>query len=285
MQLKIDYISDLHIDFWISPKSGTRQKAVDKFVYDILKPLDGDVLVIAGDIGHKNFQMKVILEKLCTIYKDVIIVLGNHDLYIEANNPKKTRKDSLDRLIGIVEICDRIENVHFLRGDTIEIGGVTFGGTMGWYNFPEFQKQGLSEQEIQKEYLKRSSDIYYIKGMTSSGMYGTNTLNGMMMYYTEIEKIRFIQEKKVEVMITHVPPWISDENKLKAEFKDDLNYEYFDNEELLNDQLVWIHGHTHYDENTIHNGCLVVSSPLGYETDNLGNSIAQFILEDGKILS
>jgi len=271
----VDIISDLHIDFWINPSSGTRQKHIDKYINEVLKPLGGEVLIVAGDIGHKNFQMKEIMTALGEIYPHVIIVLGNHDLYIEANDPKKTRKDSVDRLLGIIKIVDGIDNLTMLRGQTVVINGIKFGGSMGWYNFSEFGNENLGDAEIQKMYLSRSSDPHYIRGMTSTNMYGDNRLNGREIFRTEIEKITEVLGQQPQVMITHIPPWISDENKKLTEFQEDLNYEYFDRPELLKQVPIWVHGHTHYPEDKVHNGCRVVSQPLGYKTDELRTSIKQ----------
>jgi len=276
--MNVDIISDIHIDFYINPSKGTRPKHIDKFIAEVLVPKGSETLIIAGDIGHKNFQMRRLLESLSCIYKDIIVVLGNHDLYIESNNTKNIRKNSLDRLIEIIEICDGIDGVHLLNGKKVTINGKVFAGTIGWYNFSEFEKSGVSEIDIQKSYLSRSSDPHYIRGITSGGMYGDTRLNGRQMFKQEYDKLLEWSDDKIDVMITHVPPWISDENKKLAEFPDDLNYEYFDKPELLKGRKVWVHGHTHYVEDTVVDGCHVVSQPLGYKSEDLKTQIKQITI-------
>lgn len=277
--MKIDIISDIHLDFWIKPSSGTRPKPLRKFIEEVLVPKGGDVLVIAGDITHKNFQTRVLLSMLLEYYKDIVFVIGNHDIYIEANNPSKyNQKDSLDRLISLQNIVDELgEHIHWLKGGTKEVQGIIFGGTMGWYDFSEFKKSGMSDIEIQKMYNSRSSDPHYVRGLTSSNMYGDSRLDGLQLFEQEYQKLLELDDIFIDIMVTHVPPWVSEENKLKAEFIDDLNYEYFDKPELLNGRNVWIHGHTHYFEDSVHNGCRVVSSPLGYKSENLNSEIYQII--------
>ena len=52
----IDYVSDLHLDFWYNPN-----KSPDNFIKSVLKPKGGDVLILAGDLSHYNWQVKVFL--------------------------------------------------------------------------------------------------------------------------------------------------------------------------------------------------------------------------------
>ncbi len=84
--MKIDILSDLHLDFYFKPHLTTQENVVS-FFEPILTQNNtrkiGDVLVIAGDIGHYNSQnievLKIIQKKF---YKYIICVLGNHDYYL-----------------------------------------------------------------------------------------------------------------------------------------------------------------------------------------------------------
>ena len=135
--MKIDYISDLHLDHWVnklndSPKG--RNKIVD-FVAN-LYPQDGDILIIAGDLGHYNSQVKTMLEIFKGLYKEVFVVSGNHDMYlVSSGQESKYNYNSLERLSELEENCKEL-GIHYLDGQVVEIDGIKIGGTGMWYDLP-----------------------------------------------------------------------------------------------------------------------------------------------------
>ena len=56
--MNIDYISDLHLDFYVPSKGGGAdyRERTRAFLAGLLPELCADVLVIAGDISHYNRQ-------------------------------------------------------------------------------------------------------------------------------------------------------------------------------------------------------------------------------------
>ena len=57
--MKIDFLSDLHIDFWIKENDYTSakfDKQIKQFIDIILPEKDslGEVLIIPGDLSHYN---------------------------------------------------------------------------------------------------------------------------------------------------------------------------------------------------------------------------------------
>ncbi|MGE3301320.1 MAG: metallophosphoesterase, partial [Arcobacter sp.] len=82
----VDILSDLHLDFYFKPHLTTLEN-VSSFFEPIFTNNGtrtiGDVLIIAGDIGHYNAQnievLKIFQKKF---YKHIICVLGNHDYYL-----------------------------------------------------------------------------------------------------------------------------------------------------------------------------------------------------------
>ena len=60
--MKIDYISDLHLDFHISVYVATWKSKTFAFLNSMLPEQKGDILVIAGDLSHYNRQSFFILE-------------------------------------------------------------------------------------------------------------------------------------------------------------------------------------------------------------------------------
>lgn len=82
--MNIDYVSDLHLDFYIEPE-GNQQNYTAKtrgFLQQLLPVMPAEVLVIAGDLSHFNQQSYETLQFFSEHYKQVFFVFGNHDYYL-----------------------------------------------------------------------------------------------------------------------------------------------------------------------------------------------------------
>lgn len=66
-KIKVSYISDLHLDFYINPIKNKEIHYLN-FIENFFKNDDAEILVIAGDIGHYNNQnimfLKILLMRL-----------------------------------------------------------------------------------------------------------------------------------------------------------------------------------------------------------------------------
>jgi metallophosphoesterase superfamily enzyme len=96
-----DLTSDIHIDFWVdATNNAQKQKKNFRTLINKLLPSNpSDTLVIAGDLGHYNHQNKLFLITLREFYKNIILVHGNHDLYmISASIRKSFLYNSFNRL-------------------------------------------------------------------------------------------------------------------------------------------------------------------------------------------
>jgi predicted MPP superfamily phosphohydrolase len=82
----IDTLSDLHIDFYFHkvPSKKAVETIYTHIFTDNQKRSPGDVLIVAGDIGHYNKQNIDVLKKIKEVfkYKHIVCVLGNHDYYL-----------------------------------------------------------------------------------------------------------------------------------------------------------------------------------------------------------
>lgn len=58
--MKIAYISDLHLDFYIQPHASWERK-MPRLLEELLPTEKADVLIIAGDLSHYNSQTKFAL--------------------------------------------------------------------------------------------------------------------------------------------------------------------------------------------------------------------------------
>ena len=136
----IDILSDTHFDTYFTQAQSSNIEAIksifDPIFFDNRKRETGDVLIIAGDIGHYNSQnMKILKIFQKEYYQHIVCVLGNHDYYLN-NRIEQDDYDlnSFNRVNEIRELINAQENMYCLNGDVIEIDGIRFGGCYSSYS-------------------------------------------------------------------------------------------------------------------------------------------------------
>lgn len=201
--MTIDYLSDLHFDYYFNVKFPLTTNTV-KSLFDGIFLNDGkkepaDILIIAGDLGHyneQNIEMLKILQK--EYYKNIICVLGNHDYYLT----NRSQKDdygmrSFARIEAMRNMINECDNIYCLDGDVIEIDGVRFGGAMGWYDdsYLRHYYGDFTQKEINTMWQKINQD--------SDFLYGVKNYDDLYkIEYPKLEKVY----KDCDVMITHINP-------------------------------------------------------------------------------
>ena len=127
--MKIDILSDLHLDFYFRAGLTITTKNVKSLFDDIFKKDTNDkmaeVLIIAGDLGHYNEQnievLKIIQKEY---YKHIICVLGNHDYYLLNYDLKQQYNfNSFNRAKQMRDLINNESNMFCLDGDVINIFG------------------------------------------------------------------------------------------------------------------------------------------------------------------
>ena len=266
--MKIDYISDLHIDMYFDAHKELEEEAFRTLFEDIIldhgnrKP--GNVLVIAGDLGHSNAQnqrMLFILQKL--YYKDIVFVLGNHDYYLTEDLDSKQYKDSFERVSEMREWAGKQKHIHCLDGTVVEIEGIKFGGCDGWYDgtyaYRHFEQNSYLPKESVLADLWRTSNIdpKRIKGVK----------HFKELWEVERKKIHKVY-RKCDVMVTHTNPsikkdhWVESvrENKTNAFFTfDGLGYA------KSGSMKYWLFGHTNTVNAYEAYGVQFKCNPIGYD--------------------
>ena len=256
--MKIDIISDIHLDFYIKSKED-----IDKFVDKIfLNYTDFDVLVIAGDIGHYNDDNAYLVELLSKYYKKIFIVYGNHDLYLlNKSAQKKYQYNSFNRLLEFKEMIKDINNVVFLDGQKEEYQGKVFWGSGLWYEVNSLKHWADSMNDAKYIYDKKGGykivipyDIYSIR----------HYFNPFALYKNEYEKIQNLDE--ADIIISHISPI---DFKLYDGITNDYYYLPYGKEiiEKINSKL-WICGHIHIKQTTKYKDCQIIANPLGYPDEN-----------------
>ena len=169
--MKIDYLSDTHFDVHLGVSKALEYN-FETIFEPIFKNKSSDTLIIAGDIGEFNDQniiaLQLVRDKIK--YKNIILVLGNHDLFLPNVHSKKMYQDKYyNRVNEFKELILDEEGIHLLDGSFITIDGVTIGGCMGWYDgiysFHNLNPYYTLCKEQMQELWMGHPDFRYIDGL------------------------------------------------------------------------------------------------------------------------
>ena len=279
-----DYISDLHLEFWckdVNIQSPKLKKQIETFINDVLKPKTKNVLVIAGDLGHYPNQVKYLLSELKKIYKHIIFVSGNHDMYLISNRlASKYNNNSYNRILEMKQFCRDNENIHYLDGNIINIDGINFGGTGMWHDNSYVDVLEIHRDEIHSYWQKNmtdAKDIYFGHNYKQYGAYGhvVNVSSFDPMRWFAREQKRLDQIEACDVLITHYGPIVPE--TIPDKYKDDpyTCFYYFDGKKDI-DRIkpkIWVHGHSHGYYEHEYNDCRIYCNTIGYPSENSYNEI------------
>ena len=271
--MKVDILSDLHLDFYFKPHLTTSENIIslfgDIFTDNSTRKM-GDVLIIAGDIGHYNEQnieiLKIFQEKF---YKHIICVLGNHDYYLVGSEAKYTfENDSFKRVKDMRKLINQEKNIYCLDGEVIAIDGVKFGGADSWYdgNYIEKYYTNLDNNHINLLWNGNINDSKLIKGISRF-----DDISKL-----EIKKLESIYQN-CDVMITHVNPSFDEKHIDKKYHNSPINTFFtFDGSQFYKNASMkyWVFGHTHDAIEYEMQGVNFLCNPLGYPNEShYGDSI------------
>lgn len=293
--MKIHYLSDTHLDFWIreqNPQSPKFQKQLDEYI-DMLKLAPVDVLIIAGDLGHYYAQDRAFLLACTEIYRHVILVRGNHDMYlVSGQQQKKYLKDSMNRVFELKAFC-RNNGIHYMDGDIISIDGVTFGGVgMSWDKsyYSKLSGSVPSDNEVREFFNNTMNDsrLIFMDGKnngvvetTHGDHYIKSGFDPFDYFKKEYDKLQRINDfDDVDVMVSHyVPVNPYDFGGLKR-YKEDLSSTFYMFDGYADVQRInakyWIFGHMHNNYNFVYDDTKFLCNPIGYPGENLYNTVKEF---------
>lgn len=271
--MKVDILSDLHLDFYFKPHLTTSENIISLFrqIFTDNETREiGDVLIIAGDIGHyneQNIEVLKIFQK--EFYKHIVCVLGNHDYYLINSEAKFTfETDSFKRVKHMRELIKQEKNMYCLDGEAIDIDGIRFGGADSWYDGSYVKKHytNLDNNHINLLWNENINDSRLIKGVSRFDD----------ITKLEIQKLEKIY-KNCDVMITHVNPSIDEEHIHEKYRNSPINTFFtFDGSKFYKNGSMkyWVFGHTHdaieYEIEDVKFLC----NPLGYPNESQhGDSI------------
>jgi len=272
--MTIDILSDLHLDFYFRGEKN-HADAVQKLYTPIFIQQEqrsvGNVLIVAGDLGHDNLQNIDILKHIKDIfaYKHIICLLGNHDYYlIDSRQRAKYDSNSFLRTAEMRELINNQKDMYCLDGNVIELEGVRFGGCDSWYDGTYTLTHFSHTEDSQKQYHKTIDDNY-IHRLWNQTMNDAHYIYGMdwkAFSASENEKIETIY-KNVDVMITHINPSIRKEHTdTLYQEEPSTGFFTFDGLNYLKNGSMkyWIFGHTHTPIEFNLEGVHCICNPMGY---------------------
>lgn len=284
--MKVAFMSDLHIDFYIrekNPQSPKFTKQVMEYCNLIKLETDADVLIIPGDLGHYNQQDKEFLTICKRYYKHVILVRGNHDMYLVSPSlQKKYLKDSMNRVLEMKRWCSE-NDIHYLDGDIISIEGYNFGGVgMSWDKsfYERLEGKEVSDAVITEFFNNTMNDSKLIFGGSDNlriptaygGTYFKSSFDHFNYFKSEYQKLQRINDfDNIDVMVTHYPP--VQPPKMANDYGEDLSSTFymFDGETDVKriSPKYWLFGHMHSTYDFEKHGTKFMCNPCGYPGEGL----------------
>jgi metallophosphoesterase superfamily enzyme len=263
--MKIDILSDVHFDEYFPHKG---QHPYD--VNEIRKKFDpiflkdnreiGEVLIIAGDIGHYNEQNIAILKILKKeYYKHIVCVLGNHDYYLVSFLQRDDYdENSYERVKEMRKLISDEDGLYCLDGNVVEINGVRFGGCDSSYS-----NAFIKAHFPKADHPKSNNEMWKRTMPDATAMFGINQYN--QLYKEEIPKIERVYQE-CDVMITHVNPSFLKEH-MSPYFSNNITSTFFcfDGHRFLEGGTMkyWVFGHTHDKIEYEYAGVQCICNPLG----------------------
>lgn len=240
---KVWIMSDLHDDFSRASLGN----------YSLPHDVEADVLVIAGDIAGRLSRMGRTWLEAQDRGMPIVVVPGNHDFWTASIDTEIQRfRDKL-----------RVDHIHILDGDAIELAGARFVGGTLWTDYAVLNGDSWGGQQVA---LMDMNDHRRIR----IGGYERKTLPADFLdihrrQVRAIDDILAIPFKGPSIVVTHHAPSPKSLAGGKAMVPIDAAYAS-DLEGLILDRQpeMWIHGHIHRAQNYRIGETKVVCNPRGY---------------------
>jgi predicted phosphodiesterase len=119
MGARVFALSDIHVDY----------DANARWVRD-LSSLDyrDDILILAGDVSHKQAELAACLEAFAARFAKVLFVPGNHDLWVLGEAPERTSLQKFADVAVLVEDSGASMQPYWH-------GAALFAPLQGWYDY------------------------------------------------------------------------------------------------------------------------------------------------------
>jgi hypothetical protein len=255
--MKIQYISDIHLEFETNPK-------FDKIVVP-----NAPYLALCGDIGHPSSEtFKQFIEYCSKGWTHVFYVTGNHDYYNKIHTRWKYKQPkSMEQIENdIEELFKNYTNVHFLQKKSFQIPNsdyVILGCTLWTY----IQKKDFVSAHYALNdfsYIYNKERRFTVEDLVELHVDHANWILQSLKYLESIQK-------KAIVLTHHLPTSLIINSKYIGHPK---NYLYYSElTEQLNSPALkaWICGHSHSSSKIVYKpGVEVMMNCKGYPREHTG---------------
>lgn len=234
--MRIQYVSDLHLEFLSKPP-----KIIPR----------SDVLCLLGDVGYPYSKIyKQFLTEMNDMFKKVFLIAGNHEYYNLGPNKGKSIID-IDEQIEKVITENNLNNISYLNDSYEDYEGYRFVGTTLWSHISNPNYLVNDFEQIIDMNIKLYNELHSIS-------------------------CEFIEEQIIEselpiVMLTHhMPSYDLIDEQYKKPSMDKFNQCFASDcsKYFVPNVKCWLYGHTHKPKVAIINGIKFSCNPLGYSNEN-----------------
>lgn len=235
--MRIQYLSDTHIENLIHQMGGMSKDDLEDF--ERVRNTDSDILILAGDIYYKGRSIKHAAD--LANGRQCLVIAGNHEYY--------TGRYQLE-LSKLRRRAARVENVHFLENEAVEIDGVIFLGCTLWTSlcfYEEGQYKGLYRQaEVVNDLEEGMNDYRVIKWSPYRPLQPFDTLQLHKDSVTWLRsQFKVHRGKKIVVITHHAPSILSVQESYHQDVLTAAYASHLDELIMQSGAKLWIHGHVH----------------------------------------
>ena len=165
--MRVFTISDIHIDY-----EKNKEWLLNLSEYDF----QNDILILAGDVTHSTSLLEIAFRHLSGIFRKILFVPGNHDLWVRQN---KTLEMSTDKDNFITNLCKDydigIEPYHHENLSIVPLHSwydYSFGEPgeklkTAWADYYNCKwPEGYNESKITKLFLEKNLDYLKVQNKT-----------------------------------------------------------------------------------------------------------------------
>jgi Icc-related predicted phosphoesterase len=282
--VRIASVSDIHTDF------AENRDVMVKLAAEIYHR-GADVVIVAGDVSHKNDRIERALVALSYVAGRVAYLPGNHDLWFDVPHaPSNKGINTWARYRSeLRELAEKI-GAHYLPASPLVIDRVAIAGTCGWYDYslaPEAIRTSIGDEALAAKTFGGVmwSDARFIAFRNGDAALMSDAEVARQMEAELAEQLRAIDDDPAIdqcVVVTHHLPFdevVTHTGTLPWEF-----FNAFMGSSSLGRIIketkkakVAIYGHTHLvGERTI-DRLRVFGTPLGYPRERKGLTLDEVV--------
>lgn len=282
--MRIASVSDIHTDF------AENREIMVKLAAEIYRK-EPDVVIVAGDVSHKNDRIERALVALSYVAEKVVYIPGNHDLWFDVPfAPNRRDLNTWDRYRGELRALVEKIGAHYLPAAPLVIGKVAIAGTCGWYDYslaPEAIRTSVGKEALAGKQFGGVmwSDARFIAFRDAAGELMPDAEVARIMEQELSDQLSAIDgnpDVEHAVVVTHHQPFdevVTHTGTLPWEF-----FNAFMGSSALGRVIqsakkarVAIYGHTHLVGETNIAELRVYGTPLGYPRERKGLSLEEVL--------